>query len=173
MQNYHYIFIGPQKSGKTSALSCLSEISLSQIQNMLSEHHATSKLLTLPNMEQAVLRIEDSKNAYLYNYDHQVQIDQHLSVVGEEADGGVIFINHAHNDALDQLEHYITLLSQQVENLVVAITHVDLDSQQLLKRYRNWLIMKKLNIPIFMIDARKKNDIELLIEVLVARNDIH
>ena len=59
-----------------------------------------------------------------------------------------------------------------MNNIIVGITHVDVDPQQLLKKYRDWMAMNNHVMPVFAVDARKKDDVLLMVEALIARAEI-
>lgn len=172
MKNYHYIIAGSHGSGKTTALNSLKEYSFHPIQNLAAEHQALSISLNIAESEHAVIKLNASQTAFVYSYANPTKIAEILPVLGHEADGGIILLDHRQNTALDELDIYLNLLNDQVDNLIVAISHVDQDPVQLLKKYKNWLSMKNLNIPVFTVDPREKEAIKQLIEILVARSRV-
>ena len=172
MNYYNYIIVGPHAAGKTTALTSLSELSFASIQNKIAEHQALSISLTLPDIEHAICKLEGNQTAFLHGYSNQEQITQILPVLGHEADGGIILLDHTQINAIDDFEIYLNLLGEHVDNLILAISHVDENTQQLLKKYRNILAMKNIKMPIFVVDPRKKEDIVMLIEVLLARTEV-
>ena len=155
--------------GKTTALCHMAEIS--------------NLVLQLPTVE-ASEEYEHSveiENATFSLFTHEIDvyitpkaehIDASLSLLCDEADAVILFIDHSQKNALEELEVYIKRFIDHLDNIVIAVTHTDLDSQQLLKKYRNWLQMYDYAFPIFAIDARQKADLELLLDVLIARTQI-
>lgn len=172
MNYYHYILVGPHASGKTTALASLSSVAWEMIQKKIAEHQALSISLSIPYTEHAICKVGQDQTAFLYGYSNQEQLTQILPVLGHEADGAIILLDHTQIEALDHLELYVNLLNGQIDNLIIAISHVDQDTQQLLKKYRNILAMRKLKIPVFAIDPRKKEDVLMLVEVLLARTNM-
>lgn len=168
MNQNKIIFTGPSGAGKTTALQNLSDIA------HLSLCVADPSIETRKHTDQ-VISIENGQIQFngaeidLYITPILAQIEVSLSVLSEDAIATVIFIHHAQKSALAELENYLKLFIDHTDNIVVAVTHVDQDSQQLLKKYRNWMLMQSYRMPIFAIDPRKKQDVELLIETVMAR----
>jgi hypothetical protein len=56
---------------------------------------------------------------------------------------------------------------------VIAITHIDRKPERTLSIYREWLANRKLNYPLFFVDARQQDDVLLLVETLIATIEVH
>jgi signal recognition particle receptor subunit beta len=73
---------------------------------------------------------------------------------------------------LAQLDYYINTFKQYGDNIVIGITHIDDDLAKPTHQYRQWLLERQLNFPVFFIDARKKADVLLLLETLITALEI-
>ena len=49
---------------------------------------------------------------------------------------------------------------------------MDEDPNKSTHQYRQWLLERQLNFPVFFIDARKKDDVLLLLETLITAVEV-
>ena len=94
------------------------------------------------------------------------------SIVCKGAIGIVILIDHSSSQRLKDLEFYLNAFENLGTNIVIGITHLDLQHDQKLKIYRDWMQIYKKDFPLFAVDARKKDDVLLLIETLITKLEI-
>lgn len=172
LQKYKIVFGGKMGAGKTEAIQSISETTVLSTEALNTDSDAHSKALTTVGIDYGEIKIEDDITVGLYGTPGQERFDFMWPVICEGAIGAIILIDHSSRSVLDDLTYYVDIFSQFISNLVIGITHVDEDSQQLLKKYRNWMDMKNLNLPIFAVDARQKDDVLLLVEVLIARVEV-
>ena len=172
LQKYKIVFGGKMGAGKTEAIQSLSETTVLSTEALNTDQDAHSKALTTVGIDYGEIKIEDDITVGLYGTPGQERFDFMWPVICEGAIGAIILIDHSTRNSIEDLAYYVEIFSKFVSNIIVGITHVDEDSQQLLKKYRNWLEMKNLNLPIFAVDAREKDDVLLLVEVLIARAEV-
>lgn len=172
LQKYKIVFGGKMGAGKTEAIQSISETTVLSTEALNTDHDAHSKALTTVGIDYGEIKIEDDITVGLYGTPGQERFDFMWPVICEGAIGAIVLIDHSSRTVLDDLAYYVDIFSQFISNLVIGITHVDEDSQQLLKKYRNWLEMRNINLPIFAVDARQKDDVLLLVEVLIARAEV-
>ena len=172
LQKYKIVFGGKMGAGKSEAIQSISETVVLSTEALNTDLDAHSKALTTVGIDYGEIKIEDDITVGLYGTPGQERFDFMWPVICEGAIGAIVLIDHSSRSVLDDLSYYIDIFSQFISNLIIGITHVDEDSQQLLKKYRNWMDMKNLNLPIFAVDARKKDDVLLLVEVLIARAEV-
>lgn len=70
------------------------------------------------------------------------------------------------------MEYYLNIFKQYGENIVIGVTHIDDDMNKPTHQYRQWLMERNLNLPVFFIDARKKADVLLLLETLITTLEV-
>ena len=86
--------------------------------------------------------------------------------------GAVILIDHNAEAPLQELESYLETFQNYTDNIAIGITHVDgtLKSTNI---YKEWLLRQELFSPLFFIDARKKDDVLLLLEALITSVEVN
>lgn len=172
LQKYKIVFGGKMGAGKTEAIQSISETTVLSTEALNTDQNAHSKALTTVGIDYGEIQIEDGITVGLYGTPGQERFDFMWPVICEGAIGAIVLIDHSSRTVLEDLAYYVDIFSQFITNLVIGITHVDEDSQQLLKKYRNWFAMKNMSLPIFAVDARQKDDVLLLVEVLIARAEV-
>jgi len=91
------------------------------------------------------------------------------NILTEKAIGLIILINHAANDPIADLDFFIRKFEGFVEKhaIVIGITQMDLSEDKSIGKYYEYLKNNKIIAPCFSIDARKKQDVSLLIKSLI------
>lgn len=82
-------------------------------------------------------------------------------------------IDHTLENPIEELEHYLEVFQEYTEYIAIGITHTDGDLNKSTYIYQEWLIKNDLYHPLFMIDARKKDDVKLLLEALITTIEIN
>ncbi|WP_445115116.1 GTP-binding protein [Acinetobacter sp. WZC-1] len=172
LQKYKIVFGGTIGAGKTEAIKSLSEVDVVSTEAINTDEQAHSKVLTTVGIDYGEILLEDDVVIGLYGTPGQDRFDFIWPVICKGAIGAVILIDHSRKGALDDLKFYYDSFSEYVSNIIVGITHVDEDSSQLLKKYRDWMAIQNCIMPVFAVDARKRNDVLLMVESLIARAEI-
>ena len=172
LHQYKIVFGGKMGAGKTQAIKSLSEISVLSTEAQNTDQQAHNKALTTVGIDYGEIKLEDGVVVGLYGTPGQDRFDFVWSVICKGAIGAVILIDHSQKDALEDLKFYYKTFKEYVNNIVVGVTHVDEDSKHLLKQYKDWMHLNQLSMPIFAIDARKKDEVLLTVEALIARAEV-
>ncbi len=172
LQQYKIVFGGKMGAGKTEAIKSLSEISVLFTEAQNTDEQSHSKALTTVGIDYGEIRLEDGVVVGLYGTPGQDRFDFVWSVICKGAIGAVVLIDHSQKDAIEDLKFYFQSFKEYVNNIVVGVTHVDENPQQLLKQYKDWMSLNQVNMPIFAVDARKQDDVLLMVEALIARAEV-
>lgn len=172
LQKYKIVFGGKMGAGKTEAIKSLSEISVLSTEAHNTDEQSHVKALTTVGIDYGEIKIDDDVVVGLYGTPGQDRFDFVWSVICKGAIGAVILIDHTQKDAIEDLKFYHDTFKEYVNNIVVGVTHVDEDPQNLLKQYKDWMTLNQYTMPIFAVDARKKDDVLLMVEALIARAEV-
>ena len=84
--------------------------------------------------------------------------------------GAIILVDGASPKAAKELPYYVDYFhNHHMNSIVVGITHCDIDGAHLSLNDANKLLeTRDLKFPIYEIDARKRDDVLLLVEALIA-----
>ena len=172
LHKYKIVFGGKMGAGKTQAIKSLSEISVLSTEAQNTDEDAHSKALTTVGIDYGEIRLDDDVVIGLYGTPGQDRFDFVWSVICKGAIGAVVLIDHSQKDALEDLKFYFQTFKEYLNNIVVGVTHVDEDPQNLLKQYKDWMHLNEYTMPIFAVYARKKDDVLLMVESLIARAEV-
>ena len=170
------IFAGPVGSGKTTAISSVRDIMVVGTEAKASDEVAQRKSNTTVAMDYGILNLEDGGKVHLYGTPGQDRFSFMWEILSEGAMGFVILIDSARPDPLSDLEFYVNafrkLISQCGDAVVIGVTRTELNPQiDLLDRCNERLTAIKLNIPVFEVDGRQREDVKQMLLALLALLD--
>ena len=83
--------------------------------------------------------------------------------------GVIILIDHAAQDPVADLANYLqTFTKIYPGRIVVGISQVDKMPERDFGIYHDWLTANNKNLPIFPVDMRKREDVLLLVDTIIA-----
>ena len=172
LQQYKIVFGGTMGAGKSAAIKTLSDIGVISTEAVNTDTQSHQKALTTVGIDYGEISLDDNTKIGLYGTPGQGRFDFMWSIVCKGAIGIVILIDHSSSQRLKDLEFYLNAFENLGTNIVIGITHLDLQHDQKLKIYRDWMQIYKKDFPLFAVDARKKDDVLLLIETLITKLEI-
>ena len=158
LQQYKIVFGGSMGAGKSAAIKALSDIPVIETEAMNTDINRHSKYSTTVGIDYGEIVLEDDTKIGLYGTPGQDRFDFMWSIVCKGAIGIGILIDHSRAEPFQGYS----------ENIVIGITHLDQQQDQILKIYRDWMSLHHYSYPIFAVDARQKDDVLLMVEVLIA-----
>lgn len=170
------IFTGPVGVGKTTAISSVSDIMVVATEAKASDEVALIKKNTTVAMDYGVLNLEGGEKVHLYGTPGQERFSFMWEILSKNAMGIVILIDNARPDPFADLKFYLNAFSKSISQsgnvVVIGVTRTELKSQVgLLDRFNEHLAAMKLNIPVFEVDGRKREDVKQLLLALLALLD--
>jgi signal recognition particle receptor subunit beta len=186
------LFTGPVGAGKTTSISSVSDIVVVATEAKASDEVAQIKKNTTVAMDYGTLNLEGGEKVHLYGTPGQDRFSFMWDILSKGAMGIVILIDNARPDPLADLEFYLKAFSQSITRcgnaVVVGVTRTEIGMQtdldfthtklgklskhvDLLDRFNERLAALKLNIPVFEVDGRKREDVKQLLLALLALLD--
>ncbi|MEC7118952.1 MAG: ATP/GTP-binding protein [Pseudomonadota bacterium] len=170
MQRYKIVFSGPMGAGKTQAIRSLSEVTVVSTEAANTDIERHSKELTTVGMDYGEINIGNDLKIGLYGTPGQDRFDFIWPILVKGALGVVLIIDHSSPKAVAELEHYLSTFKKMYSgNMVIGISHVDENPDVSLSIYDHLLSQHQPLIPVFPVDLRVKQDVLLLVEVIIAR----
>jgi uncharacterized protein len=168
LQRFKIVFAGGMGAGKTEAIRSLSEIPVLQTEAFNTDAQRHTKLET-------TVGIDENLTIGLYGTPGQSRFDFIWSAITKGAIGAVILIDHHSDNPIQELESYLETFQNFTDNIAIGITHTDLlsESTKSTTIYKDWLLQNDLFSPLFFIDARKKDDVLLLLVALITSIEIN
>jgi signal recognition particle receptor subunit beta len=170
------IFAGPVGSGKTTSISSVSDILVVGTEAKATDEVAQRKDNTTVAMDYGVLNLENGSKVHLYGTPGQDRFNFMWEILSENAMGFVILIDSARPAPLADLEQYLTAFSKQIAKcngmVVIGVTRTELNPQiGLLDKFYEHIATLKLNIPVFEVDGRERQDVKQMLLALLALLD--
>ena len=173
IQQYKIVFAGTMGAGKTEAIRSISEIPILVTEAFNTDQESHSKLQTTVGIDYGEVTLDDGLVIGLYGTPGQERFDFIWSVICKGAIGAIILIDHTIENSIEELERYLEVFQEYTEYIAIGITHADEDLNKSTYIYQEWLIKNDLFHPLFMIDARKKEDVKLLLEALITTIEVN
>lgn len=168
MQKLKIVFSGPMGAGKTQAISSLSDIPVVSTEVQNTDLDANTKLLTTVGMDYGELTLSDGTGIGLYGTPGQERFNFIWPILLQGAFGVVLLIDHSATNPVADLERYYQHFSDIYKGrIVIGVSHVDERADRPFSIYRDWLDDNNLNLPLFGVDMRNKNDVLLLVESII------
>jgi signal recognition particle receptor subunit beta len=170
-QKIKIVFTGSVGAGKTTAIETISEIDPIRTEAKPSETSVLNrKSSTTVAMDYGELTLEDGSKLYLYGTPGQRRFDFMSHILTKGALGLLILIDNSHNTPLEELDYYLNLNAEFLLNnpAVIGITHYDKAIQPSVDDYYDVLKERGDFWPVICADARKSEDVALLLHSLLA-----
>ena len=146
MQEFKIIFAGSMGAGKTTAIKALSDKEVISTDVANSDKKAHNKLLTTVGIDYGQILLPPDTKVGLYGTPGQERFELVWRVVTEGALGAIVLVDGSSPKAAKELPYnYLTLA----------------ESFKILEA-------RDFKFPIFEVDARKRDDVLLLVETLIA-----
>lgn len=170
MENLKIVFTGSMGAGKTTAIKLLSEISVvsTDVVNNDSSH---TKDLTTVGIDFGYFMLDDNLKLSLYGTPGQQRFSFMWKIIAQGALGVIILIDASQKNALDNLKMFVDAYSSYgIKNIILGLTHLDIPGALEFSTFQQLLTecSSIKNLPIYPCDARNKDDIVFLLEILVA-----
>lgn len=169
MRNHKIIFTGPVGAGKTTAIGALSDIPVvgtdAQAQDMTRERKATTTVA----MDYGLMQLEGNERIHLYGTPGQERFDFMWDILTQGGLGLILLLDSSRSHPFQDMRFFLDAFKEFISTRKVAIgvTRMDLSPQPALEEYHRELKILGLNPPVFEVDARRRQDVAILLESLL------
>ncbi len=169
MSNYKIIFTGPVGAGKTTAISSLSDIPVLGTDESASDMTVHRKQTTTVAMDYGLMKLDAGERIHLYGTPGQERFDFMWQILTKGGVGLVLLLDNSRADPFQDMRFFINSFEDFIAktNLAIGVTRMDMGQAPSLTDYHDELAGLGIKPPIFEVDARKRNDINQLVEALL------
>jgi len=175
---YKIIFTGPVGSGKTTAITSISDKPPISTNEAASDMTAIRKAETTVAMDYGILHLDNGDILHLYGTPGQQRFDFMWEILAEGGLGLVLLIDNRRDKPFGDLAFYLKAFHQLIDEtgVVIGVTGMDIKATPTLADYQAEFAKIMANsqaksaptaVPIFEVDARKKRDISVMLEALL------
>lgn len=169
MSNHKIIFTGPVGAGKTTAINSLSDIPAVATDESASDMTIHRKETTTVAMDYGLMKLDGGGRIHLYGTPGQERFNFMWDILTKGGIGLVLLLDNTRADPFQDMRFFLSSFEDFISrtSLAIGVTRMDLDGQPLMTDYHAELGGLGIKPPIFEIDARKRNDINQLVEALL------
>ena len=164
------VFTGPPNSGKTTAIAALSDDA--PVVTDVSNHDVDlAKERTTVGMDYGVVSLGDGDCVRLFGTPGQKRFDFMWRILVRNAIGVAILIDNSQPDALAALSGFLDSLEDVLATCacVVGVGRTESHPQPGLEAFAALLSARGLVFPVVAVDARRRDDVLMLVELLLAQ----
>lgn len=169
------VFTGPVGSGKTTSIRSVSDIEVVDTDVQPSDEVAQRKSGTTIAMDYGVLNLANGQRVHLYGTPGQERFNFMWEILCEGAIGLVILIDSLRPDPPSDLDDYLRAFGWFVRSgkaVVIGVTRTEAGGRTDMRaRLHERLGAARLNIPLFEIDGRRREDVKQMLLALLSLLD--
>lgn len=170
MKEYKILFTGTMGAGKTTAIAAISEVA-PIVTDVLNTDTSVAKERTTVGLDYGLLTLENGDRIRLFGTPGQQRFDFLWKILANKALGLIILTDNSRPDPLADLGMFLDGLADALATMPCAIGVGRLDShpEPSLDRYADLLEARGMVLPIIPVDVRRRDDVTLLIDTLLAQ----
>ncbi len=170
------IFTGPVGSGKTSAISVLSDVPIVSTDAKASDMTINRKENTTVAMDYGVLYLNDNSKVHLYGTPGQERFDFMWEILRVGGLGLILLLDNTRANPKKDMYFFLHAFKDFIREvpIVIGVSKMDLQPYPTTYEYMEMLadVQQDLELvnpvpPIFEIDGRNKNDVKNLVMALL------
>ena len=169
MPEIKIVITGAVGSGKTTAIAAISEVSVVSTDVVASDEVRMSKTNTTVCMDYGELTLDDGSRLLIYGTPGQERFSFMWDILARGALGFIILVNDQVSSALEDLDFYIRRFWPYIQEstMAIGVTHIE-DDLAKMEKYYEYMRSIDLPYPIFPVDARRTEDVRLMIEAMAS-----
>ena len=173
MKEYKILFSGTPGAGKTTAIGAVSEIP-PVVTDVPNTDPGYAKAYTTVGLDYGQLTLDTGDCLRLFGTPGQARFDFLWRILGRNALGLIILLDNSRPNPLADLEIYINGFGDALRSMpcVIGVGRHD-QGNTALDDYGLWLMERNMILPVLPVDVRRRADVVLLIDVLLAELEFH
>lgn len=167
------IFGGPVGAGKTTAIAAISDIPVVATEARPTDETRSLKATTTVAMDYGVLHLAGGAKVHLYGTPGQERFSFMWDILAVGGIGFVLLIDDTRPDPLADLEFYLDSFKGLIASsaVVIGLNRTENKPHPRLYTYQTRLAKLNLNVPLFEVDPRQREDVKVLLLALLAMLD--
>lgn len=170
MNEYKILFTGTMGAGKTTAIGAVSETPpiVTDVENNDLSH---SKARTTVGLDFGQFTLDNGDRIRLFGTPGQSRFDFLWKILSKNALGMIILSDNTRPDPLADLRVYLEGFSDDLKSMpcAIGVGRLDQSPSPSLDDYIDELARHNLVLPVLEVDVRKREDVLLLIDTLLAQ----
>jgi uncharacterized protein len=169
-QELKIVFTGPMGAGKTTAITAISDVPPVSTEMRNHDQESFAKEATTVALDLGHMSLDDGTVVRLYGTPGQERFSFMWEIVGRGAMGVILLVDGSNVNALPDLRAYASVFRRIAPDqpLIVGVGRTGADDYELLEACAQALESLRIAAPVFSVDVRKREDVLLLVETLLA-----
>lgn len=170
MNEYKLVFTGTTGAGKTTAINAVSETPTIKT-DVANTDESLDKALTTVGLDFGQISLANGDRIRLFGTPGQSRFDFMWKILAKDAFGIIMLIDNSRDDPLADLDLYLSGFSQELQTIpcVIGIGRSENYPAPSLDDFSIRLADHQLTLPVIPVDVRRKQDVILLIDILMAQ----
>lgn len=170
MNEYKLVFTGTTGAGKTTAINAVSETPTIKT-DVANTDESLDKALTTVGLDFGQISLANGDRIRLFGTPGQVRFDFMWKILAKDAFGIIMLIDNSRDDPLADLDLYLSGFSQELQTIpcVIGVGRSEEHPAPSLDDFSIRLAQHQLTLPVIPVDVRRKQDVILLIDILMAQ----
>ncbi len=162
------LFAGPMGAGKTTAIRAISDIPPVSTETVNIDVAQHRKAETTVGMDYGEAKLEDGSRLRLYGLPGQSRFDFMWKILTQGAMGLILLIDNTREDSVEQMGLYLDAFDglTKTSSVVIGVGRLS-EGRTQINDYSQALEKRGLQLPIFGVDVRRRDDVLLLLETLL------
>jgi signal recognition particle receptor subunit beta len=167
-RDYKIVFLGPMGAGKTTAISAISTRPPVATEVRNTDLAAHGKASTTVALDYGEVALDDGGTLRLYGVPGQSRFSFMWPMVGKGALGAVLLVDATRADCLSGLDPFLDAFDSlfRASRAVVGVGRTDEPGSRQADDVTAHLAARGLAAPVFSVDVRQRDDVNLLLDVL-------
>ncbi len=168
MKERKILLVGPVGAGKTTAVQSISGGTAINTDVKASDVTVNRKSHTTVAMDYTPFTMNNGDRVHVYGTPGQERFNFMWEILRKDALGILLLLNNTRENPLHDLKFFINTFREYANDsqLMVAVTRSDQSPTPEISHYREIMQEMDFFIPIYYIDARKQEDVSMLINSL-------
>lgn len=170
MNEYKILFTGTMGAGKTTAIGAISETP-PIVTDVANTDTSVAKERTTVGLDFGQFTLDSGDRVRLFGTPGQSRFDFLWKILAKNALGLIILTDNSRPDPLADLAVYLDGFADDLATLpcTIGVGRLDTHPSPGLDDYAEALMQKNLMFPVIGVDVRRKDDVVLLIDTLLAQ----
>lgn len=167
--NHKIIFTGPVGAGKTTAISSVSDIPIVCTDESASDMTSKRKNNTTVAMDYGLMHLDGGERIHLFGTPGQERFDFMWDILTEGGIGIVLLIDNSRKDPFKDMHFFLKAFHKFVDErrAVIGVTRMDESPFPTLDDYHNQAESVGIKLPLFELDARRREDVQTALRALL------
>ncbi len=169
MSQYKIIFTGPVGAGKTTAIASISDVPPVSTDASATDMTRQRKSATTVAMDYGIMNLSDGEKIHLYGTPGQERFDFMWDILTTGGIGLILLLDNTRTDPFQDMKFFLDSFKRFIDetNVAIGVTQMDLSDKPSIDDYHIQLQALSLKPPVFAVDARRRNDVSLLVQALL------